>query len=152
MLIGNLTRDPTFDITPSNTAVCSFGLASQPQLDPIRWRRQARECWISQYRCLVQAGRDLWPTLHKGDKAVYVDGRLQTRDWRADDGQDKRTNRNCNWIWFYLDPPLVNQTRVREYDDLRCSGSLHQLRDQPKTSPAKARPQRAKRHLLMMTS
>lgn len=28
--------------------------------------------------------------LHKGDK-VYVEGRLQTRDWKGDDGQDRKT-------------------------------------------------------------
>ena len=39
---------------------------------------------------MVETRRNLWQLLHKGDK-IYVEGReLQTRDWKSDDGQEKK--------------------------------------------------------------
>lgn len=89
MIIGNLTRDPNMRYTPNNTAVCSFGLATnrtwasadggdkQERVDfhnIVAWSKLAEICG---------------QLLHKGDK-VYVEGRLQTRDWKAQDGSERR--------------------------------------------------------------
>ncbi len=90
MLIGNLTRDPNLRYTPNNTAVCSFGIATnrtwasadggdkQERVDfhnIVAWSKLADICG---------------QLLHKGDK-VYVEGRLQTRDWKGDDGVERKT-------------------------------------------------------------
>lgn len=90
MLIGNLTRDPNLRYTPNGTAVCSFGMATnrswvsgdggekQERVDfhnIVAWSKLADICG---------------QLLHKGDK-VYAEGRMQTRDWKADDGSDRRT-------------------------------------------------------------
>ena len=89
MLIGNLTRDPNLRFTPNGTAVCSFGLATnrswtsaddgekQERVDfhnIVAWSKLAEICG---------------QLLHKGDK-VYVEGRIQTRDWKTDEGEDRR--------------------------------------------------------------
>lgn len=87
MLIGNLTRDPEMRKTTSGQSVCSFSIATnrvytdaqgqkkdQPEYHNIvAWGRLAEIC--AQY-------------LNKGKK-VYIDGRIQTRDWEAQDGQKK---------------------------------------------------------------
>ena len=89
MLIGNLTRDPNLRFTPNGTAVCSFGLATnrswtssdsgekQERVDfhnVVAWGKLAEICG---------------QLLHKGDK-TYVEGRIQTRDWKTDEGVERR--------------------------------------------------------------
>ena len=86
-LIGNLTRDPELRYTPQGTAVCTIGLATNRTWTTesgekheasdfhriIAWNKLAEIC--SQY-------------LVKGRKA-YFEGRLSTRSWTAQDGQQK---------------------------------------------------------------
>jgi len=88
-LIGNLTRDPELRYTPSGTAVCSFGLATNRSWTTdtgekheetefhriVSWNKLAELC--SQF-------------LVKGRK-VYVEGRLSTRSWTGQDGQQRST-------------------------------------------------------------
>jgi single-strand DNA-binding protein len=83
-LIGNLTRDPELRYTPNGTAVCSFGIATNRSWTTdsgekkedsefhkiVAWNKLAELC--SQF-------------LVKGRK-VYVEGRLSTRSWNAQDG------------------------------------------------------------------
>jgi len=87
MIIGNLTRDPELRTTPNGQSVCSFGVATNRNwTDPsgqkqeqvefhnvVAWARLAEIC--SQY-------------LGKGRK-VYIEGRLQTREWEGQDGQKR---------------------------------------------------------------
>jgi single-strand DNA-binding protein len=86
-LIGNLTRDPELRYTPSGAAVCSFGIATNRSWTTdtgekreeadfhniVAWNKLAEIC--SQY-------------LVKGRKA-YVEGRLSTRSWTGNDGQQR---------------------------------------------------------------
>lgn len=84
MIIGNLTRDPEVRTTPTGQSVASFSVATnqiwtdqQGQRhdkaefhNVVAWRRLAEI--VGQY-------------LKKGSK-VYIEGRLQTRDWVGQDG------------------------------------------------------------------
>jgi single-strand DNA-binding protein len=86
-LIGNLTKDPEIRTTPAGYQVASFGLATnltytdqsgQKQQKAefhniIAWRKLAEIC--GQY-------------LRKGSK-IYIEGRLQTREWTGQDGVKK---------------------------------------------------------------
>lgn len=86
-LIGNLTRDPELRYTPSGTAVCSFGIATNRSWNTdtgdkkeetefhriVAWNKLAELC--SQF-------------LVKGRK-VYVEGRLANRSWTTPDGQQR---------------------------------------------------------------
>lgn len=88
-LIGNLTRDPELRYTPSGTAVCSFGLATNRSWTTdtgekheevefhkiVAWNKLAELC--SQF-------------LTKGRK-VYVEGRLATRNWTGQDGNQRNS-------------------------------------------------------------
>ena len=83
-IIGNLTRDPEVRQTPNGQSVTSFGVATnrswtgsdgnkQEQVEfhnVVAWGKLAEIC--GQF-------------LAKGRK-VYVEGRLQTRDWEGQDG------------------------------------------------------------------
>ncbi len=88
MLIGNLTRDPKLRYTPSNTAVCSFGLATNRSWMTEDGQREERADFhnIVSWSKLAEICDQL---LNKGDK-VYVEGRIQTRDWKTDEGEDRR--------------------------------------------------------------
>lgn len=88
MLIGNLTRDPNLRYTPNNTAVCSFGLATNRAWSTEEGNREERTDFhnVVSWAKLAEICNEI---LKKGDK-VYVEGRLQTRDWKVDDGPDRR--------------------------------------------------------------
>jgi len=87
MLIGNLTRDPEMRKTTGGQSVTSFSMATNRAYtdkagnkkeeadfhNVVAWGRLAEIC--AQY-------------LTKGKK-VYVDGRIQTRDWEGQDGVKK---------------------------------------------------------------
>ena len=83
-LIGNLTRDPEMKQLPGGAVVTSFGLATN-----FSWNNQDGEKQdktefhnITAWRKLAEICGEY---LKKGSK-VYVEGRLQTRDWEAEDG------------------------------------------------------------------
>ena len=88
-LIGNLTRDPELRYTPQGTAVCSFGLATNRQwkTDSGDKREDAEFHRIVAWQKLAELCAQL---LSKGRK-VFVEGRLQTRRWTAQDGTGKTT-------------------------------------------------------------
>lgn len=88
-LIGNLTRDPELRYTPQGTAVCTFGLATNRQwtTDSGEKKEDAEFHRIVAWNKLAELCAQL---LGKGRK-VYVEGRLQTRRWTGQDGQERTT-------------------------------------------------------------
>lgn len=88
-LIGNLTRDPELRYTPQGTAVCNFGLATNRQwtTDSGEKKEDVEFHRIVAWNKLAELCAQL---LSKGRK-VYVEGRLQTRRWSAQDGSDRTT-------------------------------------------------------------
>ena len=87
-LIGNLTRDPELRYTPSGTAVCTFGLATNREwVDAAGQKQEAVEFHrIVAWNKLADICSQL---LFKGRKA-YVSGRLQTRSWQTPEGIEKQ--------------------------------------------------------------
>jgi len=88
-LIGNLTRDPELRYTPQGTAVCTFGLATNRQwtTDTGDKKEDVEFHRIVAWNKLAELCAQL---LAKGRK-IYVEGRLQTRRWTAQDGADRTT-------------------------------------------------------------
>lgn len=88
-LIGNLTRDPELRYTPQGTAVCTFGVATNRQwtTESGEKREEADFHRIVSWNKLAELCAQL---LGKGRK-VYVEGRLQTRNWTAQDGTQRTT-------------------------------------------------------------
>lgn len=87
-LIGNMTRDPELRYTPQGTAVCTFGLATNrtwvtdggDKKEETEWHR------IVAWNKLAELCSQL---LFKG-RRIYVEGRLQTRQWTGQDGQPRQ--------------------------------------------------------------
>ncbi|HOF79564.1 MAG TPA: single-stranded DNA-binding protein [bacterium] len=83
MLIGNLTRDPEIRNTTTGQPVASFTVVTNYVWTDQTGQRQERAEFhnIVAWRRLADICRQY---LYKGSK-VYVEGRLQTRDWLAQD-------------------------------------------------------------------
>lgn len=86
-LIGNLTRDPELRYTPSGTAVCSFGLATNRSwtTDTGEKREETEFHRIVSWNKLAELCSQLCT---KGRK-VYVEGRISTRSYQASDGTQR---------------------------------------------------------------
>ena len=99
VLVGNLTKDPELRHTPSGTAVCKLRLAVNTRqkdaqgnwgdkpnyFDVTVWGNQGESC--AQY-------------LAKG-RPVGVDGRLEWREWEAQDGSKRQAVEIvADWVQF----------------------------------------------------
>ncbi|MBI2443667.1 MAG: single-stranded DNA-binding protein [Candidatus Magasanikbacteria bacterium] len=84
MLIGRLTRDPELKSLPSGRSVCTFTVATSRQWTDAAGARQKQ----SEFSAVVawgKIGETAGQFLHKASK-VYLEGRLQTREWTGTDG------------------------------------------------------------------
>lgn len=82
ILIGNLGRDPEVRFMPNGDAVCNFSIATTESWKDKAGQKQEKVEWhnIVMYRKLAEIAGEY---LKKG-RPVYIEGRLQTRDWEKD--------------------------------------------------------------------
>ncbi len=87
MLIGNLTRDPELRKTTSGQSVCSFSIATNRVYTDASGQKKEN----ADYHNIVAWGRlaEICAQYLTKGKKVYIDGRIQTRDWEGQDGQKK---------------------------------------------------------------
>lgn len=86
-IIGNLTRDPEHKALPSGTAVTSFGVATNRV-----WRdKEGQKKEEVQFHNIVVFGKqaDTAAQYLKKGNSVMVEGRIQTRNWDAQDGSKR---------------------------------------------------------------
>jgi len=88
MLIGNIARDPELRYTPSGTAVCSFSLATNRSWMPSEGGERKEETEFHRIVAWNKLAELCAQLITKGRK-VYIEGRLQTRQWETQEG-DKR--------------------------------------------------------------
>lgn len=89
MLIGNLTRDPELRYTPSGTAVATFGLATNR-----RWKTQGGDTKDeAQFHRVVVWNKlaELCSQLIQKGSRVYIEGRIQYREWNDNEGNPRQT-------------------------------------------------------------
>lgn len=101
-LIGNLTRDPELRYTPSGTAVCTIGLATNRA-----WNTETGEKKEEvEYHRLVAWNKlaELCSQLLSKGRKIYVEGRLQTRKWSGQDGNERTTTEIVINDMIILDP------------------------------------------------
>jgi single-strand DNA-binding protein len=89
MLIGNLGLDPELKYTQGGQAVLRLRLATTERFGNKGSERQERTEW---HTVIVWGNRAeaLHKILHKG-RMIYVEGRLQTRQWEDKDGSKRST-------------------------------------------------------------
>src|SRR5216110_1532381 len=89
ILIGNLGRDPEVRYTPSGQAVANFTVATNEAWTDKAGQKQERTEW---HRIVVwgKLAELCGEYLNKG-RQVYVEGRLQTREWTNKEGAKQFT-------------------------------------------------------------
>ncbi|ART63630.1 single-stranded DNA-binding protein [Kushneria marisflavi] len=88
ILIGNLGQDPEVRFLPSGSPVCNLRLATTDTwTDRQSGQRQERTEWHSvvMFNKLAEIAQQY---VKKGSR-LYIEGRLQTRKWQGQDGQDR---------------------------------------------------------------
>jgi single-strand DNA-binding protein len=90
IVTGNLTRDPELRALPSGTSVCELRIACNT-------RRKVRGEWVEVPNYLNVTvwgaqGENAARYLAKG-RPVAIDGRLEWREWEAQDGTKRETVR-----------------------------------------------------------
>lgn len=86
-LIGNLGRDPELKSTPSGQSVARFSIATTETLKNAQGEKQSKTEW---HNIVVwgKAAEIADKYLRKG-KQVYVEGRIQYREYTGQDGAKK---------------------------------------------------------------
>jgi len=87
IVAGNLTKDPIFRQTTNNTPVVNFSIASNSKYKDSTNQWQEDVCYIGivAWNRLAESCRD---RLKKGS-AVLIDGELQSRSWKSDEGHNR---------------------------------------------------------------
>ena len=89
ILVGNLGRDAELRYTPGGAAVATLNLATTEVWNDKAGQKQEKTEW---HRIVLwgKQAESLQEYLTKG-KQIYVEGRLQTRQWDDKDGNKKYT-------------------------------------------------------------
>lgn len=87
ILIGNLGADVETRYTQSGTQVNNFTVATSEKWKDKDGEWQERTEWN---RCVLWGERSVVEYLNKGQQ-VYVEGKLQTRKWHDQQGNDRYT-------------------------------------------------------------
>jgi len=87
IIAGNLTRDPTFRKTTNGTPVTNFWIASSRKFkdNAGQWRENVCYVGVVAWYKLAETCAE---SLHKG-AAVMVEGELQSRSLRSEDGRNR---------------------------------------------------------------
>lgn len=87
-VIGNLTRDPELRNTNTGQSVTNFSVATSTQWNDVNGQRQER----TEFHPIVAWGKlaEICAQYLAKGRRVYVEGRLQTREWETPDGQKRQ--------------------------------------------------------------
>jgi len=99
ILVGRLGQDPEVRYTPSGAPVANFSIATSENWTDKTGQRQEKTEWhrIVAWNKLAELCNQY---LKKG-RQVYLEGRLQTRQWQDQSGQTRYTTEiNANTIQF----------------------------------------------------
>lgn len=119
-LIGNLTRDPELRFTPQGAAVCTFGVATNRQ-----WTTESGEKKEDvEFHRIVAWNKlaELCAQLLAKGRKVYVEGRLQTRSWNAQDGAQRTTTEIVISSMIILDSKRGPSGEGFDYPDKEMAG------------------------------
>ncbi len=87
LIAGNLTCDPSFRKTTNGTPVANFFIASNRKFKDNNGQWRENVCYVGVV-AWYKLAESCYENLKKGS-AVIVDGELQSRSWRNDDGTSR---------------------------------------------------------------
>ena len=137
-LIGNLTRDPELRYTPAGTAVCTIGLATNRQwkTDTGDKKEDVEFHRIVAWNKLAELCAQL---LAKGRK-VFIEGRLQTRKWTGQDGNERTTTEIVISDMIILDSRFTSSGGGDDFNVPDPGDDLNDLPDKKDTEADKKAP------------
>ena len=89
ILVGNVGRDAELKYTPGGTAVAKFSIATNESWTSKTGEKQERTEW-HRIVCWGKLAELAGEYLHKG-RQVYIEGKLQTRQWDDREGNKRYT-------------------------------------------------------------
>ncbi len=89
ILVGNLGNDPEIRYMPNGNAVANLSIATSESWKDQQGNMQEKTEWhrVTMYRRLAEIAGEY---LKKGSQ-IYLEGKLQTRKWQDQQGQDRYT-------------------------------------------------------------
>ena len=135
LLIGNLTRDPELRYTPQGTAVVTFSIATNRQ-----WKTESGDTKDdAEFHRIVAWDKlaEICSKMLKKGTRTYVEGRLQTRSWQAQDGTQKTTTE------IVISDMIVLESR-RTTDEVNVPEDLGQAPQEPKKEKKSEKPAKKK--------
>ena len=113
IVIGNIGRDPEMSYTPQGAAVTKFSVASSRKYTTASGEQREETEWFN-VSAWGKLGERCNQYLTRGQQ-VYVEGRLQTRRWTTQDGEQKFANSiNLSEVQFPGRPPDSQQESPQE--------------------------------------
>lgn len=107
MIIGRLGKDPELRYTQSGQAICSFSVASGRSWRDAGGGQHEETEWF-RVAAWDKLGEVCNQYLAKGTR-VYIEGRLQTRKWQDQQGQDRYSTEVIASEMIMLDAPGARQ-------------------------------------------
>jgi len=89
LILGRLTKDPDYKVTPNGASVVNFDVATNE-----RWKNKQGEWEESvEYHKIVVWGKsaDACNSYLKKGREVFVEGKIETRKWQDKEGKDRYT-------------------------------------------------------------
>ena len=125
-IIGNLTKDPEVRQTPNGNTVATFTVATNFTWKDSNGQKQEK----AEFHNVVAWGKlaEICQNyLNKGQK-IYIQGRLQTRDWEAEDGSRK----------YKTEIIAENMIMLTNNQNSSSNNSYQPQESQPNENPASA--------------
>lgn len=129
LLIGNLTRDPELRYTPQGTPVCTIGLATNRSWQPSAGGERQEETEFHRIVAWNKLAELCAELLFKGRK-VFVEGRVQTRNWTDAQGQERTT------VEVVIDNMIVLDNKRKDGQEEGGSYQQNEYAEETATVPA----------------
>ena len=108
VLVGHLGGDPETRFTPSGVAVANFNLATNESWRDANGEIQDKTEW---HRCVMFGkSAEMSGELLKKGQLVYLEGKLQTRNWEDKDGVKRYTTEVVCDIFTMLGRKMDNDS------------------------------------------
>jgi len=127
MIIGNLTRDPEVRTTNNGQQVASFGVATNHVWTDSSGQKQEK----AEFHNIVAWGKlaDICGQYLAKGRKVYIEGRLQTREWQGQDGAKRNRTEIVAENMIMLDrgngagPAMARQTAAAPAEAASAEGN-----------------------------
>ncbi len=144
-IIGNVTRDIESRVTPNGQAVASFSVATNR-----RWKdKEGNSQEATEFHNVVAWGKlaELMAQyVHKGAK-IYIQGRLQTRQWEGQDGGKRNRTEIVMEDFVFLTPKSASsKSSAPSSSEPITKAAPVEIEKAPEESKAKKEEQKTKKN------